>query len=73
MVEGWGVVERRWELEHRGRDLLLLSFTSCLVVGLTRGSFVSSMVKLQLNRGRGVNTRKVDCERLQGAPWWLNS
>lgn len=58
-VEGWVVVKRRGELEHRGRNLLFLSFTS-------------SKVRL-LTRGRGVNTRKADCEWLQRSPWWVNS
>ena len=47
VVEEWVVVQRRGELEHRGRDLLLLSFTFF-------------MIRLQA-RGRCVNTRKVDC------------
>ena len=59
VVEEWVVVQRRGELEHRGRDLLLLSFISSRVGMLTRG--------------RGVHTRKADCERLQWAPWWLDS
>ena len=59
VVEWLVVVERRGELEHRGRDLLLLSFTSF-------------MTRLQTRR-RGVNTRKVNCERLQRTPWWVNS
>ena len=58
-VEGWVVVKRRGELEHTGRNLLFLSFTSSIVWLLTRG--------------RGVNTRKADCERLQRSPWWVIS
>ena len=47
VVEWWVATERRGELEHRGRDLLLRSFTSF-------------MIRLQA-RGRCVNTRKVNC------------
>ena len=35
-VEGWVVVKRRGELEHRGKDLLLLSFTSFMTRLQTR-------------------------------------
>jgi len=58
-VEGCVVVERRWKLEDRGRNLLFLNFTI-------------SMVRL-LARGRSVRARKVDCERSQWAPWRVNS
>jgi len=58
-VEWCVVVERRWKLEHRGRNLLFLDFTI-------------SMVRL-LARERSVRARKVDCERSQWAPWRVNS
>ena len=76
VVEWLVVVERRGELEHRGRDLLLLNFTCSSLEGLTKDRFVSTMmVKLLLTTrgGRGVDTRNIDCERLQWAPWWANS
>ena len=46
VVEGWVVTERRGKLEHRGRDLLLLSF--------------NPFEPRLLSRGGGVNTRKVN-------------